>query len=298
MYNSKISIVIVNWNRKGDLRECLKSIKKQSYKPLETIVVDNHSTDGSIELVRKEFPDVTLIVMPNSSYGACETFNIGFATAKGKYVAILDNDVILPENWIKDILTEFEKEPKTTAMISTRAVEPNAPEFKGEKEYYSSGFTGCGSVIKKSILDKTKYYPKEFFVYNNEADLAAQILNLGHKIKQCPRIITYHKKPYGERMGKRSFYYHTRNRYWYMWKYYTMKSLIIYGATFTIEMFIKALRQKQITAFLKGVFDAFLGVSYCLKNREVCDQIMLEKVTIKRIFKFVKNYYINRVDRQ
>ena len=86
---STVSLVICVWNRRDDLRENLHAIGRQTLPPLEVIVVDNASEDGTPEMVREEFPDVRLIRMPHSGYGACETFNIGFATARGEYVGIL-----------------------------------------------------------------------------------------------------------------------------------------------------------------------------------------------------------------
>ena len=78
-----VSLVISVWNRKDDLRENLEAIREQTIPPLEVIVVDNDSEDGTPEMVIEEFPEVRLIRMPHNRYGACETFNVGFASARG-----------------------------------------------------------------------------------------------------------------------------------------------------------------------------------------------------------------------
>jgi len=87
-----VSLVISVWNRKDDLRENLASIRKQTVPADQVIVVDNDSSDGTPEMVIAEFPEVQLIRMPHSDYGACETFNVGFSSAKGDLVGILDDD--------------------------------------------------------------------------------------------------------------------------------------------------------------------------------------------------------------
>ena len=107
----QVSLVISVWNRCDDLRENLAAIFKQTVPAHEVIVVDNHSEDGSAAMVTQEFPQVRLIRMPHSRYGACETFNIGFASASGEYTGILDDDVILPPDFIERMLAEFSTEP-------------------------------------------------------------------------------------------------------------------------------------------------------------------------------------------
>ncbi|MCA8955360.1 MAG: glycosyltransferase, partial [Planctomycetes bacterium] len=69
-----VSLVISVWNRRQDLRENLAAIRRQTIAPDQIVVVDNDSSDGTPEMVIAEFPEVQLIRMPHSAYGACETF--------------------------------------------------------------------------------------------------------------------------------------------------------------------------------------------------------------------------------
>lgn len=103
---STVSLVICVWNRRDDLRENLQAIEKQTLPPLEVIVVDNASQDGTAAMVRDEFPDVRLIRLPHSGYGACEAFNIGFATARGELIGILDDDIVLPPGFVEQMVSE------------------------------------------------------------------------------------------------------------------------------------------------------------------------------------------------
>ncbi len=96
-----VSVVILNFNGKKHLEECLKSLKKQSYKDFEAIVSDNKSTDGSQEMVKKQFPKVKLLAN-DRNYGVSEGYNKGIAISKGRYVATLANDMVLDRNWIKE----------------------------------------------------------------------------------------------------------------------------------------------------------------------------------------------------
>ena len=124
-----VSLVISVWNRRDDLRENLQAIRAQTEAPDQVVVVDNASTDGTPEMVRAEFPEVQLIEMPHSNYGACETFNIGFASARGDFVGILDDDVVLPPDFVTRMLAEFATEPATTVLLSPKVVEPEMPDW-------------------------------------------------------------------------------------------------------------------------------------------------------------------------
>jgi len=244
----KISAVIPSWNRKVELEECLNSVLRQTLKVSEIIVVDNNSSDGSIKMIRQKFPQVKLIVLPDFDYGACEALNIGFSTAQHEYIAILDDDVVLPDYWIEKILSKFITEPDSTAMISTKVIEPGMPKSYLESEStntekYIGTFVGCGSVIKKMVLDKVGYYDKKFFIHVNERDLAARILNLNYKIKHYPVVETYHKKPFGIHFSKRSLFYHIRNYIWCIIKNYPLDEIlkmVLYAlkSPFTKKVFV------------------------------------------------------------
>jgi len=296
--DSIVSFVIVNWNRCNDLKECLNSIQDQTYTNFEIIVVDNQSTDGSLKMVRNLFPKVKLIIMPDSFYGACETFNIGFSSSLGEYIAILDNDVIIPSNWVEKILNCFEMEPATTALISSKVIEPGMPEdYLNSSELnskkYIDTFVGCGSIAKSDLIKEVGYYDKNFFIHVNERDLALKLLNKGYRILHFPEAITFHKKEFGIHMGNRSLYYHIRNYIWVFIKHYSLKFIFLYliGG---FQMFIPVkLRNNKLsrngillgTAGLKdailynkggkktiiiAVIGAFFGIPYCIKKRRVC----------------------------
>jgi len=275
MQNKKVSCVITTWNKKKDLKENLESIRKQTYRNIEIIVVDNHSTDSSIEMVRKEFPEVKLIMMPDSSYGACETFNIGFTNATGEYIAILDDDVILSPDWVEKIVKKFEKEPEDTAMIATKIIDPLGlmwpSEDKADEEFYCGNFIGAGAMIKKGALEKTRYYPKEYFIYWNEEELAAQLLSKGYKIKCFPDVETYHRGNPSQRMTKRRFYFEVRNRLWTFWMHEPINKMIEKTFMHLRGYFLRSLRDRYITTYIRGVIDAIKGLPNCIRNRAVVD---------------------------
>ena len=98
-----ISVIIVNYNNKNLLRQCLDSVRGQSFKDIEVIVVDNASTDGSVEMVRMYYPEVKLI-WNTQNLLFCKSYNQGIKAAKGNFILCLNNDVILDKDYLKEAM--------------------------------------------------------------------------------------------------------------------------------------------------------------------------------------------------
>jgi LmbE family N-acetylglucosaminyl deacetylase/GT2 family glycosyltransferase len=228
---SGASAVISTWNKLDDVRANLEGLRAQTHPFEQIIVVDNASQDGTAAMINLEFPEVHLIVMPHSRCGACETFNIGFAAVQTELTAILDDDVVLPPNWLEGVLARLRREPETTAVISTKIIEPGMPEaYRNSpavnEERYMSTFRGCASLARSAVLREAGYYDERLFIYGNERDLTCRILNLGYRVLQFPGVEAFHKTPFGVQMGKRSLYYHARNAWLGMIKYAPLSDLL------------------------------------------------------------------------
>jgi GT2 family glycosyltransferase len=162
--------------------------------------------------------------MPHSEYGACETFNIGFASVVTPLLAILDDDVMLPPDWLEKTVERLQREPASTAIVSSEVEEPGMPAGYLEQphlksERYMSTFRGCASLARADALRKAGFYDERLFIYGNERDLTCRLLNLGYRVLQYPQARAFHKTPFGIKMGKRSLYYHARNAFLTQLKY-------------------------------------------------------------------------------
>jgi len=222
-----VSAVLSSFNKRDHVLANVRSLLEQSRRPAQIVVVDNASSDGTAEALRREFPPgnapLVVIEMPHSRFGACETFNLGFRAATEEFVAILDDDVVLPPNWIERLLDRFAREPATTGLITTLVVEPGMPDDylarpDVNQERYLSTFRGCGSLVRRDLLLRAGLYDERFFIYGNERDLAARLLSLGSRILLDPTVVTFHATPFGLKAGKRSLYFHVRNFWLYAFK--------------------------------------------------------------------------------
>ena len=297
MTQPTVSLVISVWNRKDDLRENLQAIARQTVPADQIVVVDNASTDGTPEMVLAEFPHVHLIRMPHSGYGACETFNLGFASARGEFVGILDDDVVLPPDFVERMLAKFAAEPDTTAILSPKVREPEMPEWyltspTVNTERYLPTFRGCGSMARAAAIRAAGWYDIRFFIFGNERDLTTRLLNLGYRVKMVPTIEVFHKAPFGMRHGKRSLYYHVRNFWLYAFKYLPWSQVLGFPFAFlqkrrggkreggggevadavgTIGLFenIRSVKWGWWVV-AKATLAALTNLPYCLRHRQVC----------------------------
>ena len=289
-----VAAVMVSFNKRDWVRRNLQSQLNQTVPFDRLIVVDNCSADGSADMIRTEFPSVHLVVMPHSAYGACETFNIGFQNAATDYIAILDDDVELSPNWLELTLARMQAEPPTTAMISSKVIEPGEPEWythhpEVNRERYMATFRGCATLARRDVMERCGYYDEDFFIYGNERDLAARVLSEGFRILQFPDATVRHGTPFGMKAGTRSLYYHVRNLWWYLFKHASFGQILNF---FWVQIMLKiGLRKESLKAdaigtigiykvigdtprgwwvVIKATLAAFAGLPRCLRQRRVC----------------------------
>jgi len=290
---SGISVVISAFRKREEVRENLDALARQTLAPDETILVDNHSGDGTAELVRERYPWVKLIETPHDRFGACATFNLGFRAARGELIAILDDDVVLPPDWLERMRDALRREPATTAIVTCKVVEPGMPDsYRNDPEVnrprYLATFRGCSSLARREPLERAGWYDERFFIYGNERDLAARLLSAGHRIRMEPSIEAFHQTPFGMKMGARSLYFHVRNLWWYLFKHCSVADVLRFLWHLVTGPFRKQ-RAHEVEAVgaiggwknlkatpggvwiaVKATLAGFAGLPYCLRQRRVC----------------------------
>ena len=160
MNNPLVTIVILNWNGRELLQECLNSVLKTEYKPTEIIVVDNGSTDDSVEFVRNDYK--TVIILENGkNLGYGEGNNRGIAIANGKYVVTLNNDIIVEEDWLNKPITYLENDEKIGVIGCRQMNYFNRSVVDGYFHYPAPELTlarlGHGEIYKEDQLRRRPF---------------------------------------------------------------------------------------------------------------------------------------------
>ncbi|MDQ3943109.1 MAG: glycosyltransferase family 2 protein, partial [Actinomycetota bacterium] len=113
----RVTVVIPNWNGERFLRLCLGSLRDQSFRAFETIVVDNGSVDGSITFVKEHFPEVNVIPL-GENLGIAAAFNAGIEASRTEYVVLLNNDTEQDPGWLEALVRAAADHPESGHFAS------------------------------------------------------------------------------------------------------------------------------------------------------------------------------------
>lgn len=252
-----VSVVIVTYNNRNDIEECLRSVLDQEYPDFEVILVDNDSIDDTVELIRGKFPLIK-VVENNKNYGAAKGYNIGINASKGGYIALLNPDTVVERDWLSELVKVMEENKNIGACqsrillydkpdtINTEGNEVNYLGFTWCRSYGKKnsddkqiqetiGLSVCSAILRRDVLEEVGFFDEDFFMYLDDTDLGLRAYLMGYKIVCNPKSIVYHK--YKFRVEKKKFYYLERNRVMLLLKnYHTVELLKILPALAFMEV--------------------------------------------------------------
>lgn len=213
---SKVSIIVLNWNGKKFLKNCLDSLQKVTYSPLEIIVVDNNSKDGSQEFVKTNYEKVILIEN-KENYGFAKGNNIGFEISKGDYILILNNDTIVTPNFLSSLIKDFENNPKIACLQPQIRLSENKQLLDGVGAFltptgflYHFGYLkdrmltkynkkmkifsakGACMLLRRKVIEKIGLFDDDFFIFFEETDLCFRLWLAGYFVMYEPKSVIYH----------------------------------------------------------------------------------------------------------
>lgn len=211
-----VSIVILNWKRPQDTLTCIDSVKKQTYKNIEIIVVENGSEGDSREILRK-VKDIILVENPVNR-GFTGGHIDGLKAAKGEFIFVLNNDAVVDSKYVTTAIDILLKDDKI-AVVGGRSYQwgDEGNLFDTDNPFYAfqtinrysmegifaqndAGFdhevnwvSGSAMVIRKSALEKSGYFFDPMFAYYEESDLFARIQANDYSIVYSPSLKIWHK---------------------------------------------------------------------------------------------------------
>jgi GT2 family glycosyltransferase len=214
-----VSVVIVNWNGRAMLEECLRSLGAQTDGDFETIVVDNGSTDGSVEMLGRDFPRVRR-VETGENLGFAEGVNRGVEVAEGAWIATLNNDAVADPRWMAELRAVAKAAPPRLGMIQSRVVfkhQPgrtnstgvllfanggakdrdfDAPVRAGDREEEVFCPTAGAALYRRAMLEETRLstgvLDRTFFMYFEDVDLGWRCRLAGWSALYAPAALVLH----------------------------------------------------------------------------------------------------------
>jgi GT2 family glycosyltransferase len=276
----RISVIVVNWNRRDLLRACLLSLARQTASSFEIIVVDNGSTDGSAEMIIQEFQSVRLIRNPENR-GFCVANNQGFAAAHGEFIALLNNDAEAEPLWLEALAKAFCGSAQVGMAASKILVyeDPtridkvghliypdgqNRGRGTGERDYgqYDRQHEtlwpdGCAAMYRKEMLQRIGGFDEDFFAYGDDAELGLRARIAGWQCVYVPDAVVRHRR--GSTLGLKSalrLELIERNRVLLAVKLFPVSLLLLNPFYYAARLFANALASAQN----RGEAAAFSGV--------------------------------------
>lgn len=197
--NPLVSFFLGTFNRKENLQEALEKVFEQTYRPIEVVVADNGSTDGTQEMIETAFPEVKLIRLTRN-HGHIASRNIACANTHGKYVVCLDDDSFPGLNCIHRMVEEFEKDEQLGLIVFGIYIHnlyidqldkiDVSPENLVVTEKYN--WSGCGGAYRRTIVEKHGFWEEWGAEAPYETALSAKAIHMGYTGKQFSDIYVLH----------------------------------------------------------------------------------------------------------
>jgi hypothetical protein len=293
---TKVVVVIPNWNGEDFIKESLQSLEKQTLAH-DVIVVDNGSSDSSISIIEKNFPDIRLLKFKNNA-GFAGGVNRGIKSAlkeSYEYIALFNNDAVADKHWLEHLVSaaalhnesgiitgKFMRMDKKhidstgdqysiwgMPFPSNRNVTDSQEVSKG-KHVFSA--TGGASLYRASVLKGIGLFDEKFFAYYEDVDISFRAQLAGWKVWYEPKALAYHHvSGTSSKLGDFSRYHATKNFFMLYIKNMPTSLLIKYLPLFflqSVRLFISSLVQGSGLVFIKGKLKSLSYTRQVLKDRK------------------------------
>lgn len=289
----KISVVVPTYNRKKDLLECLDSVQKLNYPNYETIVVDNGSTDKTAEAVRRQFPNVKLLVS-DTNLGVTGGRNLGARNSDGEYIFFLDHDTIVDRDALSELVNVMQSDHRIglAGAIIYYYDNPNYVWAAGGfislitgKNWFNRRLVGNGVIevqvlptaflVKREVIDKIGLFDDIYFATYEDTDFCFRAIKAGYRIVCVSTAKVWHKVPFSdnrkdtEKILQRG-YYVARNKIVFMRKHakplHFITFLFIYPI-YAIYYTVISLRFRRVDCLLSFWSGIISGLSFAMRYK-------------------------------
>ncbi len=209
-----VAVIIPNYNGQKYLSDCLKSLRKQSFRDFKVIMVDNGSSDGSISVVKRDFPEVQIIGLSENT-GFANAVNVGIKETGAKYVFLLNNDTVCEEG-VLDALVKVLDKKKSVFSVQAKMLQIKEPHliddagdyycalgwaFAPSKDKDNSKYSrrinvtsACAgaAMYRREVFEEIGYFDEAHFCYLEDVDVGYRARLYGYDNVMEPGAIVYH----------------------------------------------------------------------------------------------------------
>jgi len=294
-----ISVVIPNLNGERLLPMCLNSLRTQTFKDFEVIVVDNGSSDSSLKLLAESYPDVRVVAL-DKNYGFAFAVNRGIEAGFGEFICLLNNDIDLDPKWMQAMYEALGEHPEAGACgpkmmrywererINVLGIRLNSngdveivgagEEDRGQYDEvrYVFGVNAGASMYRRRMFDDVGLFDEAFFASFEDVDLSFRAQLAGYKALYVPKSVAYHMV--GATIKKRKYqptYLNNRNALLFFWK--DMPGELIrknfwrifgHRTGYFVKRVLKNFYKLRTYYYLKGTFAALTRLPATLRDRK------------------------------
>ncbi len=290
-----VGVVVVSWNGLEHLRACIPAILSQDY-PAQAIVVDNGSTDGSVDWLRSAYPQVQVICNA-ANRGFAGATNQGIALATGPYVALLNNDARPEPGWLGAMVAVMER-GQQVGMVAPQICFAHRPDLldsagievdvlgvawncrmgrpaaqEPTEPQAAFGPSGAAALYRRAMLDEIGLFEERFFAYYEDVELAWRAQRAGWRCLYAPRARVLHQHSATGRQGSDFKSYHlSRNRVWTLIRHYSAGRFLLWWPGILVWDMLTWLAPLLggRTASMRGHLDALRHWRWAWEERRRC----------------------------
>lgn len=311
---TNISVLIVTYNSSDTIKECLESLEEQVYGDFEIILVDNNSKDNTraiIDEFRKKSSILLKTEFLNFNSGFCQGNNIGYKSAVGNYIALLNPDAKADQYWLMNLVSMMERN-SDVGICASKVLIWNGQKIdsagdillcnfrvfkRGEGQNWHEfdspslifGACGAGAIYRKEMLDRIGFFDEDFFIQCEDSDLSFRAHLAGWKVFYEPSAKIYHKV--SSSIGKASeicVYYTHRNIEFLRIKNVPSSVLLIFTPQIMIGLIVDFLyfgiKRRKWRVFLKAKIDAIKMIPQMLKKRKkIMKEIRVDNTYVRSL---------------
>lgn len=285
-----ISVVIPSYNRRDGMLALLADLRRQQGADFEVIVVDDRSPDDSVEAIRREFPEVKLLVNETNG-GPSVTRNRGIRAARGNIIAGFDSDVTIPDpRLLARVAAAFAERPEAAGIAfhilkpdgrsedRARWWHPRPIEEFAEREFPTTYFSGTAYAFRREAVMAAGLFPEYLYMHYEEVELAWRVLDAGGGLIYRPDLVALHHANPVSRRSEIEVYYKPRNQMLIALTCLPLRS----GARYALPRFCfqlaKSIRKRHFRDFLRAMSAALRMLPDVLPRRQP-----LSTATLRRI---------------